>query len=310
MPLSDFPAADKSLEGVLRDLYQRSDEQARRVGPERLSAAGRQVGDWNDALDDGFYWSLGTALNGPSSINNSNSIMGWVVNTFTDTGLMGTRQYAARSTLNVLETRYRSTVGTWTDWQMIGTYNAGTIPESKAPDTFPVGVTHGFSDASYPGGVGSVVEVVHSQAARTVMRATRKGDVPLASATYERSASGAGSTWGPWILIAGDTGWVDLSAHFAAGSSVYARQSGATAMMRGLCPTDIAIGTGITDITTSAIPTEWRPSGVLPNSWGSLYSGGYSATVLLRPVGTVAVSNRNPGTLVSDLLWSITYFIG
>lgn len=43
-------------------------ELQRRIGrlPDRISAAGREVADWNDAVDAGFYWSEG-ALNSPST---------------------------------------------------------------------------------------------------------------------------------------------------------------------------------------------------------------------------------------------------
>lgn len=37
----------------------------RRGLPQRLSATGMQVTDWNDAVNAGFYWSEGSALNNP-----------------------------------------------------------------------------------------------------------------------------------------------------------------------------------------------------------------------------------------------------
>lgn len=104
-----------------------------------------------------------------------------------------------------------------------------------------------------------------------------------------------------------DTGWIGLSSYFADGSVSGRIIDGNIAVLRGFSGADVSIGTGLTDITSSALPSGWRPAG---NTWGAAYSQGYSLSVLIRSDGTLAVSNNNPVEITSNVSFSLVYFIG
>lgn len=185
--------------------------------------------------------------------------------------------------------------------------NAGTIDHDTLPTSFTTRhITIGVSDADFPAGIGGLVEVIHYTAARTIQRVTYKGDNSVPSQAWLRSASGSGSTWGAWQRVSGTLdSWASISSSFL-DASVSAQRDGKMAMIRGSTNTDIPIGTSSTDITSTPIPSEWRPSG---NAWGAAYSAGVSATALLRPDGTVAISNRNAIALTGTVFFSITYML-
>lgn len=67
MNFTGFPPADKSFGGQFGDVLDRVSRLERRRLPLRLSPSGQEVTDWNDAIDPGFYWAQGTALNSPSN---------------------------------------------------------------------------------------------------------------------------------------------------------------------------------------------------------------------------------------------------
>lgn len=220
MSFSDFPVTDKTLEGVLRDLYLRSDEQARRASPPVPAAL---------------------------------------------------------------------------------VFNGGTVAHTLNPVDFPVGITFGEADASYPGGAFGVVEVVKFADARAVQRVTYKGDVTYISATYQRSSAGVGAAWGPWIFAAGNTGWVTISSNFLDATATIKRD-GDEGSLRATVRTDVPTGTSSLDVTSTGIPAHFRPP---HNTFGAGYSAGVSVSALLRPDGTVAISNRNSIALTGDILITI-----
>lgn len=176
--------------------------------------------------------------------------------------------------------------------------NGSTIAHSAAPTDFAARhITIGISDASYPAGIGGVVEVVHITAARTVQRVTYKGDNSTApSAAWTRSAQGDGTTWGPWGRTTGDTGWVDLSSYvsggFSAGAnSVQGRRQGDDVEIRGnMTAPSVSAGTSNVD-WLAGLPTEWRPTTRI--AWGMGYASGYALAIFIRTDGTGAVNNRN-----------------
>lgn len=118
MSFTDFPVTDKTLEGILRDLYLRSDQQARRGLPERLQTVGRLVADWNDAREVGFYASDAAALNSPDSAKR------WVGQVFADsTGALIQEvrsSSVASTTADFLQTYRRRWSGSaWSSWLLL-----------------------------------------------------------------------------------------------------------------------------------------------------------------------------------------------
>jgi hypothetical protein len=168
-------------------------------------------------------------------------------------------------------------------------FNLGSVAESRTPNSFPLGYSHGFGDAFFPTTVGTI-EVVRQSDVRAVQRCWEKGD-SVEQRWWYRSALN-GTTWGPWILAGGDTGWVDLSSYYAAGGTgaFEGRIRGSLVELRGSPTLDIVNSTGAVELW-DAIPAIYRPS--TRNAWGSFYSGaGYTSAIVLRIDGTGAVANR------------------
>jgi hypothetical protein len=116
-----------------------------------------------------------------------------------------------------------------------------------------------------------------------------------------------GTAWGAWRAQGYlDTGAVTISGNFS-DAVVTVRAVGPNALMRGTINTDIATGTGSVDVTSSAVATQWRPTGIMV---GSGYVSGMSVAVFLRPDGSVAVGNRNAIAITAGITFTIAYMLG
>lgn len=113
-----------------------------------------------------------------------------------------------------------------------------------------------------------------------------------------------------WVLGArngGDTGWVDLSSYFL-DASVEGRRDGVEIEIRGTIQTDIATGTGLTAVHATALPGEWRPTGLA--AYGTAYSGGMALAVRVNTAGSVELSNRNAVNIAGAIPFTIKFKSG
>lgn len=106
---------------------------------------------------------------------------------------------------------------------------------------------------------------------------------------------GTGGTGGNgWQALTqpGDTGWVDISGTLLSGftsTNLVARRNNNIVEIRGTISGSITAGTTVVEVATG-LPVEFRPVG--PNTWGSAYGSGYSASVTVRAAGTMAINSR------------------
>jgi hypothetical protein len=185
----------------------------------------------------------------------------------------------------------------------------GDVPGTDAPAVFPLGLSLGNAtgDEGYPAaGLLLTVEVVKWSNTRCVQRIYEKGDSTLRRYWYRSAVGTTGEEWGRWVTAGGESGWTDISGSFLS-ATVEVRALGDNVLMRGTTETDVAIGTGLTNIASvGGVPSAWRPTA---NTWGSAYNAGMSMTALIRTDGSVALSNRNASAITGTISFSISYFL-
>jgi hypothetical protein len=131
--------------------------------------------------------------------------------------------------------------------------------------------------------------------------------------SYTRATFNAGSTWTAWQ--ANDpraTAWTDLSSYlingFSGSSTAFVgRRIGRNVEIRAsLTSPAMSAGTTVQEFV-SGLPQVWLP--VTRNVWGAGYVSGNSVSVIVRDVGTMAVSNRWAGSITAgaSLQFALNY---
>lgn len=246
--------------------------------PVRLSADGKTVTDWNDAIEVGFYRANGAA----------NAPPGWAagVAVFVREGPSRVIQEAVSETTSpdtqIITYRRTLSGSTWTAWLPVGTFNGGTLSASTPPSGYALGVTFGDADSSFPTSL-AVVEVVKKVDIRTVQRVSEKSGWQR---TWHRTAVDS-ATWSPWVLDGGDSDWKNLTVQnawaFASPAGAY-RIRGDTCYLRG----EFFGGANQTAVFT--LPTEARPA-----SRTAAMVARY-ATTSVPPFGTLAINTTGECT--------------
>jgi hypothetical protein len=289
---------DHSFTGVLSNLAERVTSLERRSRsvplPTRIGPFGQQLFDWDVVDAPGFVWGV-DAANSPTA----GPIVGVVSRT--DERIV-VEAWATDGTSGTW--RRTQTGGVWGAWISTAAaelvFNGGTIAHSALPSSFPVGITIGSADGSFPASFGTV-EVVKVLDVRTVQRFTEKGAAhPEQNGSWHR-ASIDGGTWGPWIMDAGSTDWVNVSSNFL-DATASIKRTASVGSLRLSVNTDVPTGTSSVDVTSTPLAAIWRPPFITN---GTAYSAGVSATAFLRPDGTVAISNRNSIALTGAILVTI-----
>jgi hypothetical protein len=271
----------------------------------RLGSQGQQVADWNDARTAGFYWSLSGALNAPFAERFAGEVR------YVDTRIVQDVT-APYSDLSLTRAWRRVWSGTsWSAWYAVT--NARTITDwnlatesgfyqgtgaLNAPTALPDGTALGtwFEGATYlHDGGGSPRYSQELREANTVRQ----------NVLWRRYYNG--STWSAWV----PNGWsaeLDLTPYVVSPFSVLTlfigrRVDNVVEITGGFSGT-LPSTTSVTE-AASAIPTWLRPVANV-NRWGTAFAAGYSGGMVVRPVGTIALTNRT-GASMPNPQFSITY---
>lgn len=174
--------------------------------PDRLSPLAQEIADWNDATEVGFYWGRVGIPNSPEPSGASFSGVVFYDGNPVPTRLIQELRTSSATHSRIVTTWRRTLVaGVWGSWYAVNpVHDGGTIAHTLNPPDFPVGLTIGQADASYPstysslGGALATVEVVKYNSTRAVQRTSSKGDGLVR--TWQRGSASDGSTWGPWSI--------------------------------------------------------------------------------------------------------------
>lgn len=104
-----------------------------------------------------------------------------------------------------------------------------------------------------------------------------------------------------------DTGWVSFSSSMTYPGELVARNVGDLVFVRGSINSGhgIASGVSVSEIMTTPLPSQFSSTG--GNAMLSAYGSGVSGLIVVRPAGTMAITNRIPTLLLGSIQFSGTY---
>lgn len=280
--------------------------------PDRLSVGGKEVSDWNNAIEAGFYWGT-SAANAPLAIDAGAGawFMGTVkvYNSPTNFRIVQELREARYAGVDVVYTRYSDGAGVWQPWSsdisnlsgslgtldldtviVPGVYYQGTVVNGTVAKHYPAPMTTAGLISTTSGTAGMLEVFKWRDSDQVIQRFTRRPDATQPQ-VWVRGKYLLAGTWSAWQDISSPVSdWVDLSSYLAAGissipdSSVPAPQARRVGnmvelMFSSLYIDSISVPTN-GDVTnrslTTAIPAQFRPSiiaGITPGPAGLLWGG-------------------------------------
>lgn len=209
--------------------------------PGRLSPAGLEVTDWDNALETGFYWGA-NAANSPSPIDNaiSPNYYTGIVKIFNASGnfrIIQELREVRTNAVDVIYTRYYNNIS-WSSWtadlsNLSGSLGASDLNDVVVPGVYFQGtIVNGTPANHYPlpmatsgvlsttAGTAGMLEVFKwRESDQIFQRFTRRPDATQPQ-VWTRGKYLSGGSWSAWQDISQPVSdWVDLSSYLASGIS-------------------------------------------------------------------------------------------